>query len=204
MFYDWLSTEHLRADAARRRLAPAGAEHRQSARIRIPGSAVGITPPPTAISWRLTCAVPGTCALAGIDQGIYSSPLWVVRTNVLYAYTRSEGLWRGLDLNAPAGGVRPDAAFANVVEGISDASARQHQLTLGWNIGLPPQPPGNETAKFFVWKRFALYGLRSSRPLATTRTAISACRQAARCPINGDGRRSICRRGSTSTSSASR
>ncbi len=85
---------------------------------------------------------------AGIDQGIYASPSWVVRTNVLYAYTRSEHLWRGLNLNAPSDGVRPDAAFANVVDGVSDASARQHQLTLGWNIGLPPQPPGNDAQKF--------------------------------------------------------
>ena len=33
----------------------------------------------------------------------------------------------------------PMQRFANVVDVVSDASARQHQLTLGWNIGLPPQ-----------------------------------------------------------------
>lgn len=36
--------------------------------------------------------------------------------------------------------------------------AEQHQLTLTWNIGLPPQPPGNEIPRWFMWKRFALYG----------------------------------------------
>ena len=41
---------------------------------------------------------------------------------------------------------------------VPDASARQHQLTLGWNIGLPPQPPGNETPTFWVARRFAVYG----------------------------------------------
>jgi hypothetical protein len=76
----------------------------------------------------------------------------------LYAYTRSEDMWRGLNLNAPSSGARPYAAFANVIAGVSDASARQHQLTLGWNIGLPPQPPGNETQKFWAVKRFAVYG----------------------------------------------
>jgi hypothetical protein len=95
---------------------------------------------------------------AGVDQALYASPSWVVRTNVLYAYTRSEREWRGLNLNPPIDGVRPDPAFANVVETVDDARARQHQLTVGWNIGLPPQPPGNELPTLWAWKRFAVYG----------------------------------------------
>jgi hypothetical protein len=95
---------------------------------------------------------------AGVEQGLYSSPSWVVRANALYAYTRTERTWRGLNLNPPVNSVRPDPAFANVVEVVSDASARQQQLTLGWNVGLPPQPPGNDIPKVFDWKRFALYG----------------------------------------------
>ena len=31
-----------------------------------------------------------------------------VRMNVLFAYIRGENLWRGLNLNAPVAGVRPD------------------------------------------------------------------------------------------------
>jgi hypothetical protein len=61
-------------------------------------------------------------------------------------------------LNPSVDGLRPDPAFANVVEAVPDASARQHQLTVGWNMGLPPQPPGNETPALWTWKRFALYG----------------------------------------------
>jgi hypothetical protein len=95
---------------------------------------------------------------AGVDQALYASPSWTVRTNVLYSYTRSDREWRGLNLNAPIDGVRPDPAFANVVEAVDDASARQHQLMIGWNIGLPPQPPGNETSTLWAWKRFAVYG----------------------------------------------
>jgi hypothetical protein len=94
----------------------------------------------------------------GADQTLYASPAWVVRTNVLYAYTRTERAWRGLNLNRPVAGVRPDAALANLVEATSDASARQHQLTVGWNIGLPPQPPNSEAAKRWDWKRIAFYG----------------------------------------------
>jgi hypothetical protein len=95
---------------------------------------------------------------SGIEQTFYNSPTWSVRGNALYAYTRTERSWRGLNENAPVAGVRPDALFANVVDVVSDASARQHQLTLGWNIGLPPQPPGNELPRWFVPKRFAIYG----------------------------------------------
>ena len=95
---------------------------------------------------------------SGVDQTLYSSPTWSVRANALYAYTRTEDAWRGLNENTLSAGLRPDARFANVVDVVSDAGARLHQLTLGWNIGLPPQPPGNELPKWFVWKRFALFG----------------------------------------------
>jgi hypothetical protein len=95
---------------------------------------------------------------AGIDQALYASSSWTVRTNVLYSYTRSNRQWRGLDLNAPVDGARPNSAFANVVEAVDDGSARQHQFTVGWNVGLPPQPPGNDTPTFWAWKRFAVFG----------------------------------------------
>ena len=75
----------------------------------------------------------------GIEQTFYSSPTWSVRANALYAYTRTADSWRGLNENTLVAGLRPDPRFANVVDVVSDASARQHQLTLGWNIGLPPQ-----------------------------------------------------------------
>jgi hypothetical protein len=95
---------------------------------------------------------------AGLEQMLVSRPAWIARMNVLYAYTKSDRDWRGLNLNAPVDGIRPNAAFANVVETVDDASARQHQLTIGWNIGLPPQPPGNDGPKLFDWKRSAVYG----------------------------------------------
>ena len=94
----------------------------------------------------------------GIEQTLHASPTWSVRLNGLYAYTRTEDAWRGLNENALVNGVRPDSRFANVVDVVPDASARQHQLTLAWNIGLPPQPPGYEMPRWFMWKRFAFYG----------------------------------------------
>ncbi len=157
VFNDWLSQttyeQVLRVDGV----------HEQELNIVNPAypnaGAAGVTPLANRYFLDPNLRSPrNTRVSAGIDQGIYTSPSWVVRTNVLYAYTSSERLWRGLNLNAEATGVRPDPAFANVVDVVSDASARQHQLTLGWNVGLPPQPPGNEAPKLWNWKRFAVFG----------------------------------------------
>jgi hypothetical protein len=91
---------------------------------------------------------------SGFDQQLAPR----VRMNVLYAYIRGENLWRGLNLNAPVAGVRPDPTRANIVDVVSDAGSRQHQLTIGWNIGLPPQPPFNQSPTRWDWKRNAVYG----------------------------------------------
>ena len=41
---------------------------------------------------------------------------------------------RGLNLNAPVDGVRPDPAFGNVIESVSDGRSRQHQLQLNVTV----------------------------------------------------------------------
>ena len=46
--------------------------------------------------------------------------------NVNYTYRRGLHVLRGRNLNAPVNGVRPDAAFANVVEVVNDAAQRVH------------------------------------------------------------------------------
>jgi hypothetical protein len=157
IFYDWLGQntyeQALRVDGA----------HEQELNIvnpsfPNPGSG-GVVPPANRYFLDPTLRSPRNVRFSGgIEQTFYSSPTWSVRANALYAYTRTEDAWRGLNENAPVAGLRPDPGFANVVDVVSDASARQHQLTLGWNIGLPPQGPGNELPTWFVWKRFALYG----------------------------------------------
>ena len=67
---------------------------------------------------------------AGIDQGVFK----VVRVAATYSYQRGSGLARGLNLNQPVNGVRPNAAFANIIEAISDAASRQHLLQVDANI----------------------------------------------------------------------
>jgi len=160
IFYDWLGQntyeQVLRVDGT----------HEQELNIVNPPypnpGTVGTIPPANRYVLDQNLGSPrNTRFSGGIEQTFYGSPAWTVRANALYAYTRTEHAWRGLNKNAPVdpgSTVRPDPQFANIVDVVSDASVRQQQLTLGWNIGLPPQPPGNELPRWFVWKRFALFG----------------------------------------------
>ena len=157
IFYDWLGQntyeQALRVDGT----------HEQELNIVNPSfpnaGTGGVVPPVNRYFLDPNLRSPRNVRFSsGVDQTFYSSPTWSVRANALYAYTRTEDAWRGVNENALVGGVRPSPQFANVVDVVSDASARQQQLTLGWNIGLPPQPPGNELPKWFLWRRFALYG----------------------------------------------
>jgi len=61
-------------------------------------------------------------ANAGVDQSI--TPAW--RMSATYTYREGSALVRGRNLNAPIGGVRPDPAFANVIEVVNDAASRLH------------------------------------------------------------------------------
>jgi hypothetical protein len=73
---------------------------------------------------------------AGIDQRVTGR----IRVNSTYAYMRGGQAWRGENLNAPEDGVRPDPAFANVVQVVSDGSSRQHTLSGGLNVSFANQP----------------------------------------------------------------
>jgi hypothetical protein len=82
-----------------------------------------------------------------------------------YSHLRGSRLARGVNLNAPIGGVRPDPAFASQIEVVSDAASRQHQLQLDASIhpgALLPISNGPRVS----WKRitvFANYTLASLR-----------------------------------------
>ena len=69
---------------------------------------------------------------AGIAQTISRR----VTANVLYSYGYRYNLLAGRNLNAPAGGVRPDPEFANVVLAAPEGRGRQHTLNASTNINL--------------------------------------------------------------------
>jgi hypothetical protein len=69
-----------------------------------------------------------------VNAGIEQQLLGALRLNATYTYRRGADLLRGRNLNAPIFGVRPDPAFANVVETESDAASRSHSLNVGANM----------------------------------------------------------------------
>lgn len=71
----------------------------------------------------------------GIDQQL--SPR--ARVSATYSYTLMDRTLRGENLNAPVNGVRPDAAFHNVIRAVSDGEARQHQVIASgsWQFSTP-------------------------------------------------------------------
>jgi hypothetical protein len=60
----------------------------------------------------------------GIDQRLTR----FLQSSATYAYTRGSSLARGLNLNPPLNGARPDPRFNNIVDVVSDANSRLHQL----------------------------------------------------------------------------
>ena len=70
-----------------------------------------------------------TRVTAGIDQ-----QLGTTRVAVTYSYQRGSRLSRGLNLNPPLDGARPDPTFANIVAVASDARSRQHDLNVNASI----------------------------------------------------------------------
>jgi hypothetical protein len=69
----------------------------------------------------------------GVDQRLATG----VRGSIAYSYRRGFALLRGRNLNGPLDGVRPNAAFANVVEAAADAASRAHAVNAGVSVSLP-------------------------------------------------------------------
>lgn len=88
---------------------------------------------------------------AGIDHTFTPR----VRMNVLYAYWHQFDFWHGRNLNAPIDGVRPDPAFGNVMEALTDGQIRRHDLTVNFNLSLVAPGPASNQGRF-NWKRVAL------------------------------------------------
>jgi hypothetical protein len=88
---------------------------------------------------------------AGIDQVLTSR----IRLNALYNYLHFQQRPRGLNRNAPVNGIRPDPAYANVIESFTDTEIRRHDVSLNAIINLAAPAPAANQARF-NWKRLTL------------------------------------------------
>jgi hypothetical protein len=71
-----------------------------------------------------------------------------VRFTLTYALVRYGDQLRGMNLNAPVNGVRPDPAFANVIQVVSDASTHMQELNPGVTINLAGGVRGANQARW--------------------------------------------------------
>jgi len=96
----------------------------------------------------------------GINIGVDQTLTPRIRVNGGYTFTRGSKIARGNNLNAPVGGVRPDAAFLNVIETVSDGESRQHSVYVSSSFSLTTPKPGASQPRW-DWKRFSFNGYYS-------------------------------------------
>ena len=88
---------------------------------------------------------------AGVSQAITPR----IRFTSTYSNSHGYGLLRGIDLNAPVNGVRPDPRFSNIIEIQDDARSKVHQLSS--NLTFMLAAPGRATPQArFNWRRGSL------------------------------------------------
>jgi hypothetical protein len=129
IFYDWLPTgtyeQSLRVDGVRQ----------QELNVFNPSypdpGGFGTIPP---INKYLLDAGYRMPRITRISGGIDQSFLRVNRVSMTYSYQQGTRLARGLNLNAAVNGIRPDPAFRNIVQAVSDAESRQHQVLVDGNL----------------------------------------------------------------------
>ena len=74
------------------------------------------------------------------------------RLGVSYAHVSGTGLLRGLNLNTPVNGIRPDTTLGNLVEVRGDATSRQNTVNAFMQISLTPPSMGPPKERW-SWKR---------------------------------------------------
>ena len=143
--------QHVRADAAGGRLPAAGAADLQSVvsrsfrqhQQRHAGESLSARP---ALQNAKNSRISG-----GADYAFTQR----LRAGVTYRYVRGIGVLRGQNLNAPVDGVRPDPAFGNIVEVVSDGRSRQHVLQ--FTAQTPPPPSALGGGPLWDWKRWGFF-----------------------------------------------
>ena len=74
------------------------------------------------------------------------------RLGVNYAHVSGTGVLRGVNLNQPVNGIRPNPALGNLVEVLGDAASRQNTLNIFMQMSLAPPTMGPPKERW-NWKR---------------------------------------------------
>ncbi len=153
LFSDWLATntfeQTLRVDGIRQQEIDV-----RNPSFPSPGDLTGNTAPVNRYVLDDTLGLTSFNRLSvGIDQRLAPR----LQASVTYAYTKGDGLPHGVNLNAPIAGVRPDPRFGNIVEVVSDAISRQHQMQLNLTANPGALLPLGASAPLVNWKRTTMF-----------------------------------------------
>jgi hypothetical protein len=88
----------------------------------------------------------------GVDQRLHR----LVQTTTTYAYQRGSSVYRGLNLNPPVAGERPDLLFGNIIEVVSDARSRQHEVQFAMTVNPGALFPAFN-APLIKWDRITVF-----------------------------------------------
>jgi hypothetical protein len=135
VFYDWLDTglyeQTLRVDGVRQ----------QELEIVNPSypnpGTTGVVPPVNRYLLGSDWKMPRSTRLTLAADQLFTPK---VRLGLVYTYMRREDLSRGVNLNAPVDGVRPDPLVGNIIVAASDGSGRQHTVGFNYQVGALPPP----------------------------------------------------------------
>ena len=88
----------------------------------------------------------------GVDQRLHR----LVQTTTTFAYQRGTSVYRGLNLNAPVDGERPDEQFGNIIEVVSDAHSRQQEVQFALTVNPGALFPAFN-APLVKWSRITVF-----------------------------------------------
>jgi hypothetical protein len=152
VFYDWLQTntyeQTIRIDGFRQREINIADPSYPSPPLTISG----ITPADRYLLDPRLKHPRNSRVSAGVDYAFSQR----YRVNATYRYLRGEGLFRGLNQNAPADGRRPFPEFGNVIQVVGDGRARQHAWNFGGQTNFPQELA--RAAKLWDFRRFNFFG----------------------------------------------
>jgi hypothetical protein len=106
---------------------------------------------------------------AGIDRTLTPK----LRTSMTFSIGRYGNQLRGVNLNAPAGGVRPDPSFANIIEVVSDASLRTIDVAPDFSVNLAGGVRNANTARWDPRRTTIRFNYRYRRAENNTDGAFS-------------------------------
>jgi len=128
-FYDWLS-----GDLYKQTLLVDGYRQRETNIFNpsYPDPGVdGVTSPSNQYLWSDALTLPNANRLSlGVDKPVSKNG----RLSASYTRGWGIGMLRGRNLNIPVAGARPDPAFANQVELVSDAASRSQAVSMFYNL----------------------------------------------------------------------